>query len=519
MKLLKVYVFAIIFAVCLVTSNCNGETIDSFDAINKQPQISPDYTNITIPPNIAPLNFKILQNGKKYCVKIYSEKPDRIEISSKKPIIEIPVAKWEKLLAANRGNSLYIDIYIQNSAGKWQKFQTITNNIADVDIDQYLVYRKIRICATWNNMGIYQRDLGTYKETVLLHNKTFHQGCVHCHSFGNNSSDKMLMQIRSDIFGTPMLVAANGKVIPVNIKNVFNTGKVGFTAWHRQKDIIAFSINKFGMIYHSAGSEVRDVFDNESDLALYRLEDKKVISTSKISDPNRLETMPEWSPDGKYLYFSSASQMPAAKFSQVKCDLMRISYDINTGKWGPLEIVLTAKELGGSITQPRFSPDGRFILFGVSEYSDFPIHQAKCDLHLLDVQTKKHRKLDISSNRCESWHGWSANGSWIVFNSKRRDGRFARPFFSYVDETGNVHKPFIMPQKDPEFYDSQAYVYNMPELITSPLKISLRQLTGAIIESKKTKTADTITGATPNMPKHKKQTTPASTPEPWLDPY
>lgn len=34
------------------------------------PQLMPDYTSITIPPNIAPLNFEILENSIEYVARI-----------------------------------------------------------------------------------------------------------------------------------------------------------------------------------------------------------------------------------------------------------------------------------------------------------------------------------------------------------------------------------------------------------------------------------------------------------------
>jgi hypothetical protein len=270
------------------------------------------------------------------------------------------------------------------------------------------------------------------------------------------------------------------------------------------------------MLYHSAAQEIRDVFDNAADLALYLLDSKQVISTGAITKPNRMETFPEWSRDGGYLYFCSAPQMPDKRYNEVRCDLMRISYDCKTRKWGMLETILSAQQVNGSITQPRFSPDGRFLLFNVSQYSDFPIHQAKSDLYLMETETGRYRKLSISSARCDSWHSWSSNDRWIAFSSKRLDGRFARPFFSYVDQTGKVYKPFVLPLKDPTFYDSLVRVYNMPELIRSKVPTKTKQLSKAIFGYKNASAVSAITGATPGRPLPKPKPKPAPGSEiPW----
>jgi hypothetical protein len=149
---------------------------------------------------------------------------------------------------------------------------------------------------------------------------------------------------------------------------------------------------------------------------------------------------------------------------------MRISYDLQSGTWGELETVLSADETGKSILLPRISPDGRFLVFCMCKYGCFPIYQPTSDLYLMDLETGQHRRLPVNSDRSESWHSWSSNSRWLAFSSKRRDGLFTRTYFSYIDETGRAHKPFILPQEDPAFYDSCLKTYTVPELVTEPVK-------------------------------------------------
>ncbi|MEJ2306692.1 MAG: hypothetical protein P8Y30_03960, partial [candidate division WOR-3 bacterium] len=85
-------------------------------------------------------------------------------------------------------------------------------------------------------------------------------------------------------------------------------------------------------------------------------------------------------------------------YRQIKYDLMRVSFDEKTRRWGKLERVLIGAEIGGSINQPRVSPDGRFVLFTVSEYGNFPIYLSSADLYLLDLSAGKSKKLDINSD-------------------------------------------------------------------------------------------------------------------------
>jgi len=223
------------------------------------------------------------------------------------------------------------------------------------------------------------------------------------------------------------------------------------------------------MLYHTAAQEVGDVFDQSSDLALYRTDSGSIERIDSTARPDRLETMPEWSPDGRYLYFCSAPCVAQESYDSVRCDIMRISYDRSTGAWGRPDAVLTAERAGGSCTQPRISPDGRFMLVTHSRYSDFPIHQARSHLCMVALGSGAISVIDSTGNFNDAWHCWSRNGRWIVFSSKRMDRRFTRPFFSYVSENGTVHKPFVMPQYDPAYYQSCILSYNIPEFITGPV--------------------------------------------------
>jgi hypothetical protein len=147
-------------------------------------------------------------------------------------------------------------------------------------------------------------------------------------------------------------------------------------------------------------------------------------------------------------------------------------------------VVVSAEQVGGSICQPRVSPDGRFVLFCLCRYGNFPIYKSS-DLWVVDLTTHETQRLEINSDQADSWHCWSSNGRWIVFSSKRLDGLFARPFFSYVDEQGRFHKPFLLPQEDPAYYDTCLQTFNVPELVQGPVTVKESDLAQAVSRPKK----------------------------------
>jgi len=468
-------------AIAAIAWGCSsGKPAGAAAEIKRLPRLYPDYAGITVPPNIAPLNFLIMEKGKRFFVRIRGGRGRSLEIKSASPAIRIPPKQWRSLLVGNKNAPLFFDVYVFDGAA-WNRFLPFVDTVAAEPVDPYLVYRKINVCVRWMNMGIFQRRLDDFSETPLLTTNDLPGSCMNCHSFMHNDPREMIMQFRGSALGTPMLVSGRGNgVKAINTKTAFCSGRAGFTARHPVKNIIAFSLNNFTMLYHTAARELRDVFDRSADLALYLEDAGQVVSAGAVADPRRMETWPQWSPDGGYLYFCSAPQVPREQYEKVKDDLMRIPYDCATGAWGRPDTVLTADKIGGSITQPRFSPDGRYCMITVSPYSDFPIHQAKSCLYIMSMKSNEARKLEISGDYCDAWHCWSSNSRWIAFTSKRMDGRFARPFFSHIDENGRAHKAFVLPQSDPVFYRSLILSYNVPELIAGPVDITRKQFVRAL---------------------------------------
>ena len=461
--------------------------------VNRPPRIRPDYSDAVIPPNIAPLNFLVDEPGTRYSVRVRSAGGKAIDIVSRTPQILIPLSRWQRLLSANRGGKLHFDVCVRRTDGQWTRFDPIQNTIADADIDGYLFYRLIKpIHILRKNVAIYQRDLRTHEESVVVSNQSFRGGCINCHTFASQHPDRMIIQSRGSEDApdwSGMIVVQQGEVSKVDTRALvrdpesdrgrIRKSRAAYTAWHPDGRVLAFSANYISQFFHAAG-ENRDVFDGESDLALYHADSNTVTTTPNISEPDRLETFPTWSPDGRYLYFCSTDPLPIHRYKEVRYDLMRIRYQADSGHWGEVEPVLLAKDTGLSITEPRVSPDGRWLLFCMSAYGAFPVFQPSSDLYLLDLETRQYHRLAVNSPRCESWHCWSSNSRWIAFASKRRDGVFARIYFSYVDEAGRAHKPLLLPQKDPSFYDPFIKTYNVPELSPAPAPAMGRALAQVI---------------------------------------
>src|ERR1035437_9099502 len=63
--------------------------IRNFKQSSEYPKIFPDYSDIVLPPNIAPINFEIKEPGNRFLVKLYSKNKTAITLNLKNPFVRI----------------------------------------------------------------------------------------------------------------------------------------------------------------------------------------------------------------------------------------------------------------------------------------------------------------------------------------------------------------------------------------------------------------------------------------------
>ena len=437
------------------------------------PSIFPDYRGTTFPVNIVAPNFIIKETGQRFQTEIGYDKKVIITYISGSPKVIIPTKKWSAFLLEAKEENIFFRITILND-GKWTQYTDIENRISDSPIDEYLAYRLIYPgYEFWSEMGIYQRHLGSYKETAIIENKSLgDKQCLNCHTFAKNSPETMMLHIRGKSGGT--VIYNNGKIEKVDTKQQGLKNAGTYASWHPSGRYIAFSMNDVKQVFHFDGKKPIEVFDLYSDLGVYDVENNKMITDKSLSGNQYMETFPNWSPDGKTLYFCRAKEyIEGEPLDSVYYDLFKISFNPDTQEFGEPFCVYRASEHNKSVSFPRISPDGKYLMFTLSNYGNFSIWHPESDLCLLNLSTEEVRIMDeVNSNDVESFHTWSSDGKWFVFSSKRLDGLWARPHFAHFDsKTGKACKPFILPQKDPLFYDTYTKTYNLPELITSPVTI------------------------------------------------
>ena len=478
-----------VVVLAVIMTACNHRTIPTnAKQESRLPRIYPDYTEVTIPCNICPLNFAV-QEGENEVVAKFTY-PGGESLYGEEQNVLIDEEDWHNMMKASVGKSIQVEVYAK-TGNDWKAFKPFNIYVAEDSIDSYISYRVIQPSyVAYERLSINQRNLPNFEEKEIYNNmsiSTEETGqCINCHSYQNFKTDNMLFHMRQGHGGTMLVV--NGELRKIDLKTDETLSAGVYPAWHPTKNLIAFSTNKTGQSFHTKDLNKIEVQDTESDLILYDVDKNEVSIISELDD--ELEVFPTWSPDGKKLYFCSAhfiykndsiskeTEM-IQRYKEVKYNLYCADFNPDTKEFSNVEMIYNAADsVGQSVTLPRVSPDGRYLLFAQAEFGCFHVWHADADIYMMDLKTQQVQKLDaVNSPRSESYPTWSSNGRWIMVDSRRDDGNYTRPYIAYFDKQGKAHKAFAVPQKDPNFYTFFLRSFNRPEFMIEPVTIAPQAFT------------------------------------------
>ena len=439
-------------------------------AVDEQPSIFPDYTDVTIPCNIAPLNFRLQEAAP--AILSLSVGEEQLRVAASDGSFSIPLRGWRRLLAAAKGEAITVEVYVEKPEG-WLRYAPFTWQVAADPIDPCLVYRKIAPgYRMWNRMGIYQRDLTNFEEEALLDNKQTNNNCMNCHSFCQQDPDRMLFHQRMTHAGT--YVIRHGEIEKLDTKTDRTISALVYPYWHPKGRFCAFSTNKTLQMFHAAAKSKRiEVYDSESDIFVYDTQRHSILRDTLLMRKEWAENTPVFSPDGKWLYFITARrQNYPADYNKERYSLCRVAFDSMSGRFGTqVDTLINARTMGKSVTWPRPSYDGRYLLYTQIDYGYFSVWHPESDLWILNLKTMQTYPLTAAnSKRTESLHAWTKNSKWFLFTSRRDDGLYTRIYLSSIDRQGRATKPFMLPQRHPkEYYRLLLYSYNTPDFTLRPV--------------------------------------------------
>ena len=478
-----------LLSVLLLTA-CSTETVSDAKQEKNQPNIYPDYLGVTIPVNIAPLNFGMADEKALLVDAVVADSKGNTLHSQGEESVDFDIDDWHELLDKNRGDSLSVTVSAKYEDG-WHTYMAFSIYVSTDSIDYGICYRLIEPgYEVWSKMGIYERDLSSFEERALIENTQF-EGCVNCHSFNRGNPADMSLHIRGP-HGATLLRHDNGSLAAYDTKTDQTLGLCVYPYWHPSGKYIAYSTNITQQLFHSVDSNRVEVFDEASDIQVYDVNKNELLLSPILKQDSVYETYPVFSSDGRSLYFCAARAIPEGSqlLDSIRYNLCRIDFDPETGKFGNrIDTIINAEAQHKSVSFPRPSYDGRFLCYTLSDYGQFSIWHHEADLYLLDLATGQSRTMTgANSKDTESFHNWSTNSRWMVLSSRRDDGLFTRPYFCHVDVKGNVTKAFMLPQKNPRrFYRERFLSFNVPDFVIRPTDFDGHSASGIINDESRKK--------------------------------
>ncbi|MBR6249814.1 MAG: PD40 domain-containing protein [Bacteroidales bacterium] len=466
------------FATCIIFMTSCLTTPENATFVDSLPPIYPDYTDVTIPQNIAPLNFLLRTAADETYVTI-----DSVCMSHHRGnVATFDLDEWKRLMERSANKDLRVSIYIKNDS-KWIEYKQFTWHVASDSVDAFLTYRLIEPdYEIYQNIELRERCVENFEERNISTYKIVGNRCMNCHTYANRDANRSMMYVRGENGGA--ILNTNGVLRKLDIKTPDMISPSVYFHFSPTGRYAVFSSNVIIPAFHSKPSRRLEVYDSKSDVYVADLDANKIISSPLLNDSTVFETFPTFSHDGRYIYFCTAPNV--ARIEDLQYSLCRIAFDETTGTLGTqVDTIINAQNAAiegkGSVCHPKVSPDGKYLLYTVAAYGTFPIWHTESDLQMLDLQTGAIDTLAVvNSQKSDTYHSWSSNSRWFVFASKRDDGLYGKPYFCYVDANGKAHKPFVLPQESPTFYDYNLKSFNIPELGSAPLPFTAEAVGRAI---------------------------------------
>ena len=219
----------------LLLAACGSGVPTEYNKSQQLPAIYPDYCGVTVPQNIAPLNF--------LC--------DGDACSGNK--IEIDADDWRALVADAIGKAIKVEVFIKTD-GQWTLYKPFNIYVSADSIDPYISYRLISPSyVSYEELTISQRCLENFSESVIYDNmlcSTELSGqCINCHSYQQYNPQRMQFHARQNLGGT--VVAYDGKLRKINMKHDSLLSAGVYPAWHPTLPLIVYSTNSTHQTFHT----------------------------------------------------------------------------------------------------------------------------------------------------------------------------------------------------------------------------------------------------------------------------
>ena len=261
--ILIITLFHFYIAMLVAMLGCTGPSVpEVFTDSQSLPKIYPDYTDVTVPINIAPLTFE-LDEGADEMIARFAVGDEEIVCEGK---AQPDIDDWRTLTEKAKGGAITVDVYARK-ADQWTHYKPFSIFVSPDSIDSYLSYRLIfPSFVSYEALTISQRCLENYDESVIYDNVlcTFEVDgqCINCHHYQQYNPQRMQFHARQNNGGT--IIAYDGKIKKVDMKNDSILSAGVYPAWHPWLNMIVYSTNKTLQSFHTVDHNKIEVYDTQS---------------------------------------------------------------------------------------------------------------------------------------------------------------------------------------------------------------------------------------------------------------
>ena len=449
---------------CLMMVGCNSHDNIStaVDGSEGPLVIYPDYKEVTIPANIAPLNFHYSMRGAVKACTTFTLADKSVRIKGLE--VEWPLSRWKSFIADAAGKTITVKAEAvvdgKTIADTWSIY------VSSDGMDGYLTYRLIEPSyQMFNEVSIMERCVENFKETVICDYRHTDNSCMNCHIHGQQRGDLSMYYIRGPHGGAVLNRDGRLRKLTLNAPGMLSGTVYGEI--HPSGRFGVFSTNIILPSFHAVAGNRMEVYDSASDLTVADFDNNTMINLPHVARADKFETFPCFSADGNHVFYCVADTLTLPNdIGKVRYSIVRAGFDSSNGHISEqADTLWSGSGHNASACHPKASPDGRWLMFTVADYGTFPLFHTESTLYLMDLVTGESRALDcIKGDKSDTYHSWSSDSRWFVFASKRGDGQYGKPYFCHIDADGNLTKPFVLPQRNSRFYGYNLKSFNVPDL-------------------------------------------------------
>ena len=409
------------------------------------------------------------------------------------PMWRPPEADWRRMKEAAQGGAIEVGItgYEADRPSRIKVRSSVRISVARESVHDSLFYREVNLPfkeavkdpsqIRWRYGGL---DKGTIPPVVLEHLPV----CGNCHSF---SRDGKVLGMDVDYAND------KGSYVITRTAPQMQLATSDIITWndYRREDgnLTLGLLSQVSPDGRYAVSTVKDlsIFMAKPDLAfsqlffpflgilgVYDRQTKEFFALPGADDPAYVQSNAAWSPDGRWIVFarSRAVEVKGARGSgrvllegaegeeflkqtrDYRYDLYRLPF--NGGKGGKAEPLRGASVNGRSNFFPKYSPDGRWIVF--CQAANYMLLQPDSELFIIPAEGGPARRLGCNLSRMNSWHSWSADSQWLVFSSKTHSD-YTQLYLTRISPTGEASPPVWLAH-----LVSPGRAANIPEFVSLP---------------------------------------------------